>query len=198
MLVPTRRNAVYKKKSMKKLIALAVVIFVSQPILTFAGEPISSSKEVISPAPPPPPVEYFIDLTYWFPWKYAGVRFQGAGVAIRGGGGSRTFNPFPGVSEPVTVTGGGNSVAAGILTGDFMLRLPLDSFWPNFHLAPYTYAGFGGIILGSGGGDGRTVSETFTVTDAPGGTRDVSSRQTNFNLRIAVSYASPSTGLAAI
>lgn len=44
---------------MKKLIALAVVIFVSQPILTFAGEPISSSKEVISPAPPPPPVEYF-------------------------------------------------------------------------------------------------------------------------------------------
>ena len=188
---------------MKKLIALAVVIFVSQPILTFAGEPISSSKEVISPAPPPPPVEYFrgnefdigafgtyatglnsnngihgwgggIDLTYWFPWKYAGVRFQGAGVSIRGGGGSRTFNPFPGVSEPVTVTGGGNSVAAGILTGDFMLRLPLDSFWPNFHLAPYTYAGFGGIILGSGGGDGRTVSETFTVTNnATGQTREV-------------------------
>jgi len=189
---------------MKKLLALAVVIFVSQAIATFAGEPISSSKEVISPAPPPPPPpEYFrpnefdigafgtyatglnsnngihgwgggIDLTYWFPWKYAGVRFQGAGVSIRGGGGSRTFNPFPGVSEPVTVTGGGNSVAAGILTGDVLLRLPLDSFWPGFHLAPYTYAGFGGIILGSGGGDGRTVSETFTVTNnATGVTREV-------------------------
>jgi hypothetical protein len=28
------------------------------------------------------------------------------------------------------------SVAAGILTGDVLLRLPLDDFWPNFHLAP--------------------------------------------------------------
>ena len=23
-----------------------------------------------------------IDFTYWFPWKYAGVRFQGAGLDI--------------------------------------------------------------------------------------------------------------------
>ena len=26
-----------------------------------------------------------IDLTYWFPWKYAGVRFQGAGLNITSG-----------------------------------------------------------------------------------------------------------------
>jgi hypothetical protein len=114
-----------------------------------------------------------MDFTYWFPWKYAGVRFQGAGVSIRGGGGSRTVTLFPGLTEPVTVTGGGGSVPAGILTGDFLLRLPLDDFWPNVHLAPYGFVGLGGIILG-GGGEGRSVSETFTVTNnATGQTRQV-------------------------
>ena len=44
---------------MKKLIALAVVIFVSGAIVTFAGEPVSSSKEVVAPPPPPPPPSYF-------------------------------------------------------------------------------------------------------------------------------------------
>jgi hypothetical protein len=95
-----------------------------------------------------------MDFTYWFPWKYAGVRFQGAGVSLRGGGGSRTVTIVDGFTAPVTVTGGGGSVAAGILTGDFLLRLPLDDFWPNFHLAPYAFAGFGGIILGNSGGKG--------------------------------------------
>ena len=188
---------------MKRLLALTLVIFASRAVLTFAGEPVSS-KQVIAPAPPPPP-EFFrpnefdigafatyatgvgsgenagklhawgggMDFTYWFPWKYAGVRFQGAGVSIRGGGGSRTVTFFPGLTEPVTVTGGGGSVPAGILTGDFLLRLPLDDFWPNVHLAPYGFVGLGGIILGSGG-EGRSVSETFTVTNnATGQTRQV-------------------------
>ena len=53
-----------------------------------------------------------------------------------------------------------------------MLRLPLDDFWPGVHLAPYFFAGFGGILLGSGG-EGRSVSETFTVTNEAGVTRDV-------------------------
>ena len=66
-------------------------------------------------------------------------------------------HPFSRVTEPVTVTGGGGSAAAGILTGDFLLRLPLDGFWPNFHLAPYAFAGFGGIILGNAGGGERSV-----------------------------------------
>jgi hypothetical protein len=187
---------------MKKLIALAVVAIASQAA-TFAGEPVSSSKQVIAPPPPPPP-EYFrpnefdigafatyatgvgsnggklhawgggMDFSYWFPWKYAGVRFQGAGVSIRGGGGSRSVTIVDGFTAPVTVTGGGGSVAAGILTGDFLLRLPLDDFWPNFHLAPYAFAGFGGIILGNSGGEGRTVSENFTVTNnTTGVTRQV-------------------------
>src|SRR6266436_10271640 len=187
---------------MKRLVALTVAL-ASQAVATFAGEPVVSSKQVIAPPPPPPeffrPNEFDIgafatyatgvgsnnagkihawgggmDFTYWFPWKYAGVRFQGAGVSLRGGGGSRTVTFVDGFTAPVTVTGGGGSVAAGILTGDFLLRLPLDDFWPNVHLAPYGFVGFGGIILGNSGGEGRSVSETFTVTNnATGQTRQV-------------------------
>ena len=63
---------------------------------------------------------------------------------------------------------------AGILTSDALLRLPLDDFWPNVHLAPYAFVGLGGIILGGDGGEGRSVSENFTVTNnTTGVTRQV-------------------------
>jgi hypothetical protein len=116
-----------------------------------------------------------MDFTYWFPWKYAGVRFQGAGLNVTTNNGSQTreVTVVRGFA-PVSVTTGNNSVAAGILTGDFMLRLPLDDFWPTVHLAPYFFAGLGGIIPGGENGGGRSVSETFIVTNAATGeTRDV-------------------------
>jgi hypothetical protein len=190
---------------MKKLTALAVLTLASQAVVTFAGEPMGYSKQVIAPPPAPPPPEFFrgnefdigmfatyatgvgsgenagklhawgggLDFTYWFPWKYAGMRFQGSGVSISGGGGSRTkeVTVVPGFA-PVSVTGGGGSVAAGIMTGDFMMRLPLDDFWPGVHLAPYGFAGFGGILLGGGGND-NSVRETFTVTNSAGVSRQV-------------------------
>jgi hypothetical protein len=62
-------------------------------------------------------------------------------------------------------------VTAGVLTSDFLLRLPLDEFWPGVHLAPYFFAGFGGILLGSGG-EGHSVDQTFTVTNSAGVTRE--------------------------
>jgi hypothetical protein len=189
------------KMNMKKIITLTVVAIASQAIAVFAGEPVVSSKQVI--APPPPPPEYFranefdigafgtyatgvgnaagdlhgwgggIDLTYWFPWKYAGVRFQGAGLDISGNGGQSHEVTLVQGFAPVSVQGGGGrSVAAGVLTGDFMLRLPLDDFWPGVHLAPYFFAGLGGIILGNNN-EGHSVSETFAVTNAAGETRDV-------------------------
>ena len=94
---------------MKRLIALAVVIFASQAVATFGGGPVGSSTQV---TPPPSffrPNEFdtgafgtFVtrlgsganagklhawgggmDSTYWFPWKYAGVRFQGTGATSR-------------------------------------------------------------------------------------------------------------------
>src|SRR5271156_1771888 len=61
---------------------------------------------------------------------------------------------------PVAVSGGdsGNSAAAAILTGDLMLRLPLDDFWPKVHLASYIFAGFGDILL-FGDDNGGTASQ---------------------------------------
>src|SRR6516162_4958247 len=65
-----------------------------------------------------------MDFTYFLPWKYLGFRFQGAGVEIS----SSTLTG--------TITGPNNSfhfsrsnsfsAGAGIITGDIILRLPLD------------------------------------------------------------------------
>jgi hypothetical protein len=188
---------------MKRLIAFAAVTLAAQAVAIFAGEPMVSSKQVIAPAPPPPPEffrpnEFDIgmfgtyatgvgsndagklhawgggmDFTYWFPWKYAGVRFQGTGLDILGGGGFRTkqVTVVPGFA-PVTVSGGGGDVAAGIIVADGMLRLPLDEFWPGVHLAPYTFAGFGGILLGNNSNE-HSFSDTFTVTNSAGASREV-------------------------
>ena len=184
---------------MKKIIVLTVLALASQAVATFAGEPVVSSKEVVAPAPlPPPPPEYFrpnefdigafgtyaegvggnahlhgwgggMDFTYWFPWKYAGIRFQGAGLDISGGGGPRSRTvTFPD-GETATVSGGGGSVAGGVVTGDFMLRLPLDAYWPNFHLAPNAFVGVGGIFIGSpGNGNREFVERTVFVSRTQG------------------------------
>jgi hypothetical protein len=85
-----------------------------------------------------------LDFTYYLPWKYAGFRIQGAGVAVDTG--------------DITVTGsngfrsrsGSGTTAAGVVTGDFIIRLPLDDFWPSVHLAPYAFGGFGGLFTGGG------------------------------------------------
>jgi len=104
-----------------------------------------------------------MDFTYWFPWKYAGVRFQGAGFSLSGSGEERTETVNVRGFGPVSVTGGGGSRAAGVINADVLLRLPLDDYWPCFHLAPYVFGGFGGIFAG-GGGEGRTINpQDFTV-----------------------------------
>jgi hypothetical protein len=93
-----------------------------------------------------------MDFTYFLPWKYAGFRVQGAGVELTTG--------------DVTVTGsngfrsrsGSGSAAAGVVTGDFVIRLPLDDFWSSVHLAPYIFGGFGGVFTGAGG---NTINTRF-------------------------------------
>jgi hypothetical protein len=92
-----------------------------------------------------------MDFTYFLPWKYAGFRVQGAGVELTTG--------------TVTVTGsngfrrsGSGNAAAGVVTGDFVMRLPLDDFWPSVHLAPYVFGGFGGVFTGAGG---NTIDTRF-------------------------------------
>jgi len=181
---------------MKKIIVLTVVAIASQAVALFAGGP-EPKQVIAPPPPPPPeffrPNEFDIgafgtyatgvgsgenagklhawgggmDFTYWFPWKYGGVRFQGTGASISGGGGSRTKTfTFPD-GQTATVTGGGGSVAAGIIVADGMLRYPLDEVWPGVHLAPYMFAGFGGILLGNNG-NSHSVSETVFVSSTEG------------------------------
>jgi hypothetical protein len=102
-----------------------------------------------------------MDFTYWFPWKYAGVRFQGTGMSVQSSGFTTTIQPFANLpARTVNVPSG--SIGAGVLVGDGLLRLPLDEFWPGVHLAPYVFGGLGGIIVGSG--PSASFSETFTVT----------------------------------
>ena len=96
-----------------------------------------------------------MDFTYYFPWKYAGIRFQGAGVSLSTGNFTVTES-FQGVRQ-VSRTGS-VSTAPGIITADIILRLPLDEFWSGVHLAPYGFVGFGGLFAGGGG---QTINTRF-------------------------------------
>jgi len=101
-----------------------------------------------------------MDFTYYFPWKYAGIRFQGAGVSLSTGTFTVTES-FQGV-RTASRTGSVNT-AAGIITSDIILRLPLDEFWSGVHLAPYGFVGFGAIF---GGGGGHTINTQFPELNA--------------------------------
>jgi hypothetical protein len=94
---------------MKNLRALAFVIFASQAVATFGGQPITSATQSVAPTsgffrPNEFETGAFgafatgmgsgandgrhawgggMDVTHWLPWKYAGVRFQGSGASVR-------------------------------------------------------------------------------------------------------------------
>jgi hypothetical protein len=98
-----------------------------------------------------------MDFTYFLPWKYLGFRFQGAGVDIS----SSTLTGSitgPNNSFHFSRSNSFSGAAAGILTGDIILRLPLDDFWPNIHLAPYIIGGGGGLFTGAGS---NTINTRF-------------------------------------
>jgi hypothetical protein len=101
-----------------------------------------------------------MDFSYYFPWKYAGVRFQGAGYSLSTGNFTVTES-LNGVRE--ISRSGSVSTSAGIITADLILRLPLDDFWPSVHLAPYAFGGFGAIFAGGGGG---TINTRFPELNA--------------------------------
>jgi hypothetical protein len=89
-----------------------------------------------------------LDFTYWFGWKYIGLRAQGAGVDLWSPRATATFTSFDGTVHTSSVR---TNTGAGIVTGDLLLRLPLDDFWPSVHLAPYFIGGGGGLFTGVGG-----------------------------------------------
>jgi Outer membrane protein beta-barrel domain len=138
---------------MKRLIALALVALASPALSTFAGQPVTSSKEVVAPAPPPPASyfranEFSLGLFGAYGWTYDQNRrgisdhYWGGGVdgqyfllqylgfAIEG----NFFNEVPGDFFGSTVT------------GNAIFRYPLDIKYPTLHLAPYAFAGVGGLF----------------------------------------------------
>jgi hypothetical protein len=151
---------------MKKLVALAVVAFASQIVSASAGEAVASSKEVVAP-PPPLPTSYFrsnefslgvfgsygvgfydnhraigehawgggVDAQYFPLQPYAGFAVEGD-----------FFNEIPGDFFGATVT------------GNVILRYPLDIKFPSLHLAPYVFGGVGGIFNSS-----NPLTRTVTI-----------------------------------
>jgi hypothetical protein len=90
-----------------------------------------------------------MDFAYFFAWKYLGIRFQGAGVALDG---SHVTAAITGPNNSFRFSRSNSlNAATGVVTGDIILRLPLDDYWPTVHLAPYVIGGGGGVFTGAGG-----------------------------------------------
>ena len=103
-----------------------------------------------------------MDFTYWTPFKYLGMRFQGAGLSLSGGTITvTTFGPGGGV---IARRSASLDTSAGIISTDLMLRLPLDDFWPSVHLAPYGFVGLGAIFLNTE--DLPTINTPFPEVNA--------------------------------
>jgi hypothetical protein len=70
-----------------------------------------------------------MDFTYFLPWKYAGFRFQGAAVDLSSQTLTRT------TSTGLREGSGSGSAVAGVISGDFILKLPYhDSRLRSNHL----------------------------------------------------------------
>lgn len=105
-----------------------------------------------------------MDFSYYFPWKYLGVRFQGAGFSLSTGNFTVTeFGTGSSGRFRIASRSGSVSTSAGVITSDLVLRLPLDDFWPGVHLAPYGFGGFGAIF---GGGGGTSINTRFPALNA--------------------------------
>ena len=162
---------------MKNIIALAVVIFASQVLSTLAGEAVTSSKEVGTP-PPPPPVSYFrsnefsLGLFGSYGWTYNNNR-RGIGDHAWGGGIDGQYFPLQYVGFAIEgdffneIPG---DFFGSTVTGNVILRYPLDIKFPGLHLAPYAFGGVGGLF---------NQNNTFTRIATFGHAQELNRRNTN-------------------
>ena len=139
---------------MKQLIALAVVALAWQIVSASAGEEaVVSSKEVA--APPPPPTSYFRSNEFSLGvFGSYGVAFydnhRAIGEHAWGGGVDGQYfplQPYLGVAiegDPFNEIPG--AFCGSTVTGNAILRYPLDITFPGLHLAPYVFGGVGGIF----------------------------------------------------
>lgn len=123
-------------------------------VSTFAGEPVTSSKQVVAPAPPPPPASYFranefsLGLFGTYGWTYDRNR-RAIGDHYWGGGvdGQYFFLQYLGVAiEGDFFNEIPDDEFGASVFGNLVARFPLDNVNPNLHLAPYALAGVGGLF----------------------------------------------------
>ena len=138
---------------MKKLIALAIVAIASQVVSASAGEAVASSKEVAAP-PPALQTSYFRSNEFSLGlFGSYGVSFNDNSRAI----GNHTWGGgIDGEYFPLQYVGFGidgdffNEVPGDFfgstVTGNVILRYPLDIKFPGLHLAPYAFGGVGGLF----------------------------------------------------
>ena len=138
---------------MKKLIALAIVAIASQVVSASAGEAVASSKEVAAP-PPALPTSYFRSNEFSLGlFGSYGASFNDNSRAI----GNHTWGGgIDGEYFPLQYVGFGidgdffNEVPGDFfgstVTGNVILRYPLDIKFPGLHLAPYAFGGVGGLF----------------------------------------------------
>ncbi len=132
---------------------LTVIAIVSHVVSAPAGEAVASSKQVVAP-PPPAPVSYFrrnefsLGLFGSYGWTYnnnVGRLEIMPGEVVLTVNIFRSnfsvlqwrvifFNEIPGDFFGSTVT------------GNVILRYPLDINFPGFHLALYAFGGVGGVF----------------------------------------------------
>jgi hypothetical protein len=161
---------------MEKLIALSVVMLASYG--AFAGQQINN--DLVAPAPS---AGYFRgnEMSVGVFGNYLdtyGENHQGIGNHALGGGLEASYFYFKclGLSvdgDAFREMPGGNF--GGTVTGNLILRLPLDDYLPNFHLAPYVFGGAGKFyservgLPSSTPGVQRYVERTGILADVGGG-----------------------------
>src|ERR1700722_14480098 len=138
---------------MKKLIALAIVAIASHVVSASAGEAVASTKEVAAPPTLLPTSdlrsnEFSLVLFGAYDWTYNN-NVRAIGNHAWGGG-------IDGQYFPLQYVGFGlegnffNEVPGDFfgstVTGNVILRYPLDIKFPGLHLAPYAFGGVGGIF----------------------------------------------------
>jgi hypothetical protein len=143
----------------KMFIVSAIVGIFGQTVTCLAGPTETPSKEVVSP-PAPPPTSFFraneFDIGAFASYTKGTADVMNQGVGEHAWGGGIDVAYFPLLYAGFRVQGAALSISradqtAGIVTGDVVLRYPLDLVAPNFHLAPYVFGGVGGLIGGLDG-----------------------------------------------
>lgn len=133
-----------------KIAALTAAVVTVPFTAVFAGEPVSSSKEVVAPPPAPPPVSLYrnhelqLDLYGTYATEFGGNTNAVPDHAWGGGGAiNYFFMRYVGIGvEGQAMHLAFTNDTAGLVAANLYLRYPIA----NTGLAPYLYAGTGAFF----------------------------------------------------